>query len=548
MGDSWPWLVVAVLASGVAIASVRRQRRSDAQVAALQAQSRLLAQALDTARVSASHLDVRTGRLTRSSPHGPVGADLPPGAAGWEGLFQSLTAEERERILSYLRGVIARGEAEYHFEFAYTAEDGQARRMAVSGRIDRDATGEPLALAGVEQDVTERRLFEEQIQNAQRLESLGMLAGGIAHDFNNLVMGIMGGVAQLEPRLADDATALRALRLIDRGAGRAAELTQQLLAYAGRGAVQLVAIDVPQLVADLRPLLETSLGRRATLLLEAAPNVPFVRGAATQLRQVVMNLVLNAAEAMDRDGVVRVHVGRRDCDAAWLAGVWQGQGQGLVPGSYVAIAVTDTGCGMTPETRQRIFDPFFTTKFTGRGLGLAAVLGIVQRHGGAIAVDSTPGRGSTFMVILPIAEATQAAAALPPPGAVAAPAGGEVLVVDDEPMARDVAAEMLRLSGYTATAVASGGAALELLDADPTRFVAVLVDLTMPGLSGLETHREIRRRRATLPIVLMSGYSVDDARPALGDGEWTTFLQKPYRMVELRAALHACTAAREPGA
>jgi signal transduction histidine kinase/CHASE1-domain containing sensor protein/CheY-like chemotaxis protein len=559
-GPRWLGAFVALLVAALGSAVVLRSARAEALAAelktantallaeveerargerSLRMRTTLLGLALETGKLTAWHLDIRSGTLTQSSPAGPLTTVVPPGPLRFAWLFRLIEPEDRARIEAYTREVVRSGGSHYSYEFWVPQPDGTRQLHAVAGRIERDGEGRASAFYGLEVDLTERRRLEEQVQNAQRVESLGMLAGGVAHDFNNLLMGITGGVAMLEGLVAHDEGAASALALIDRGATRAAELTRQLLAYAGRGRVEVGAVVLGVLVTDLVPLLEAAVGRRVSLAVTIDPDTPAVEADPTQLRQVVFNLVLNAADAMVEGGAIRLDVGRRRYDRGQLASA--PQAHELPAGDYVVLAVADTGTGMSPETRQRIFDPFFTTKLTGRGLGLAAVLGIVRAHRGGILVDSAVGRGTTVTVLLSpsAAPAAQAVArdAAAPAVAVAGGLRGRVLVVDDEPMARDAAGEMLRRVGFEPIPAADGRAALAVLAEETASFVAALVDLTMPGMTGVETHREIRRRRATLPIVLMSGYGAEDARGALADGGPTVFLAKPFGAVDVAAAL-----------
>jgi len=536
--------------SNVALAKEIGERTETAR--ALKRHAELVTLSLDTMNLVAWHLDIPRGELTRSSAAGPVTTRVPLGAtARWSTLFQNIRDEDRERIVAYVQGVVARGETECRFEFGTGGSaDGPPRRIAVIGRFQRNENGWLVSFTGLEADVTERRRIEEErrrleehLQNTQRLESLGVLAGGVAHDFNNLIMGIVGGLAVLEERCRDDAQACRALALIERGATRAADLTRQLLAYAGREQVAVEPTALGELVREMLPLLETSAGRRVALALHVEPEIPAVEADATQLRQVIMNLVINAAEAMSAGrGTVGIRLGCQAYERAALAAAWPAND--LPGGRYVFVEVRDTGCGMSRETRQRIFEPFFSTKFTGRGLGLAAVLGIVRAHRGAILVESALGQGTTFTMLLPPAPSPAVVAAPRPAAADRWHGSGTVLIVDDEAIARDVTAEMVRAIGFAAVVAADGGEALARLDHGDPAFAAVILDLTMPGPTGLEVHRELRRRGPDLPVLLVSGYSAHDARAALDNGVSTAFLQKPFRLADLANALRDLLARR----
>jgi len=459
------------------------------------------------------------------------------------GLFGGVPEKERARVVAYVQEVLARRESECRFEFQTRGDDGLPRYVAVIGRFARDAAGRLLSFTGLQLDVTERRRIEEErrvldahLQDTQRLESLGVLAGGVAHDFNNLIMGIVGGTAVLQERSPDDPITRRALGLIERGTTRAAELTRQLLVYAGREQTVVEPTALGAVVQDMLPLLETSAGKHVTLALTIEDDIPAVQADLTQLRQIIMNLVINAAEATSpAGGTVAVAVGSREYDRATLAAAWPAND--LAGGRYVFLEVRDGGCGMSPQTQQRIFDPFFTTKFTGRGLGLAAVIGIVRGHHGAIVVNSAPGQGATFTVLFPPARAAAHAAAAAPALAPVWRGSGTVLVVDDEEIARETTTAMLGMIGFDAVVAADGREALDRVGSMDAAFTAIILDLTMPGQSGLEVHGELRRRAPTLPVVLMSGYSVHDARAVVGNGSCTAFLQKPFRLTDLATAL-----------
>jgi PAS domain S-box-containing protein len=373
----------------------------------------------------------------------------------------------------------------------------------------------------------QRRRAEEQMRNAQKLESLGVLAGGIAHDFNNLLVGVLGnaGLAMLE--LPPDSPARQAIRDIEMSAQRAAELTRQMLAYSGRGSFRVEPVDVSDVVEEMTQLLRRVISKQAQLSLRLGRQLPAVVADATQLRQVVMNLITNASDALgDRLGTITLETGVVEANRQMLASTYLDEE--LPAGQYVYIDVTDTGEGMDAATSARIFEPFFTTKFTGRGLGLAAVLGIVRGHKGAIALQSTPGAGTRFRVLLP-ATAGIASLSIEPAAAALAQGSGRVLLVDDEEAVRGLARRVLERGGFDVVEATSGEDALAQYNQEPGAVAAVVLDLTMPGLSGEATFHELRRLRPDLPVVLSSGY-VPDEGSAL---EGVPFLAKPYRPTEL---------------
>ena len=390
-------------------------------------------------------------------------------------------------------------------------------------------------------DVTERLLAEEdrhrletQMREAQKLESLGMLAGGIAHDFNNLLMGIMGnaGLAMLD--LDESHPAHKRVKQIEVAALRAAELTNQMLAYSGKGRFLVQTMDLARLVEEMASLLHTVISKRATLRFEGTPGKALTEADATQIRQVVMNLITNASDALgDKGGTITLRTGVKETSRTTpcLAGV---PPEGLA----AFLEVTDTGGGMEPDTLQRIFDPFFTTKFTGRGLGLSAVLGIVRGHKGAIQVRSIPGEGTTFRLLFPLSARDQEA---PEPTPVQDPGRGHglILVVDDEAPVRLVARGALEHAGFEVLEAADGQEALDLFSREGDRIRALLVDLTMPRMGGDELVAQLRARggrAAEVPVVLSSGYSAEEVERRAGT-QPGGFIHKPYRPKELMALM-----------
>jgi PAS domain S-box-containing protein len=379
----------------------------------------------------------------------------------------------------------------------------------------------------------ERRKIEEKLLQTQKLESLGILAGGIAHDFNNLLVSMLGNV-DLALTTAPPESAVRPyLQRIDAAATRAADLTNQMLAYSGKGRFVVEAISLSRLVEEMGHLLGTVISKRAHLKFDLAPDLPPVEGDATQLRQVIMNLITNASDALGSDnGTIMVTTGTVDVDASYLAGNYFHEK--LAEGRYAFVEVSDTGCGMDRETQARIFDPFFTTKHTGRGLGLAAAQGIVRSHKGGLRVYSEPDRGTTFKVLFPVAGETGNAKKDVPAGDVPSEGSerkgeGLILVADDEEAVRDVARLMLEGAGFSVVTVADGVEAVERYRALGDRVAAVVLDMTMPRMGGEDAFRELRRANPDVRVVLSSGYNEQETvNRFLGKG-LAGFIQKPYR-------------------
>jgi ligand-binding sensor domain-containing protein/signal transduction histidine kinase/ActR/RegA family two-component response regulator len=393
-------------------------------------------------------------------------------------------------------------------------------------------------MAERQRDEDARRALDRRMQEGQRLESLGVLAGGIAHDFNNLLVGVLGqaGLAKLD--LPPDSPVRDQVEQIECAAVRAAELTSQLLAYAGRGRFVVGQVHLPELVAEMAQLLETAIHKHVDTVFDVAEHVPCIEADAAQIRQVVMNLLTNASDALaDRPGLVRIVIDAPAIEAPSGAPADDGARDprtGLAPGRYVRLVVADTGCGMDAVTRDRIFDPFFTTKFTGRGLGLAAVQGIVRSHHGAILVTSEPGQGTTFEVLFPaLTPALRSTAPIAAVEADAVTPGLTVLIVDDDDGVRSVARKALERAGYRVRLAADGEEALGLFARDPRCVDCVLLDLTMPRLSGAETLRALRQVRPDLPVIVSSGFTEADSVPRLGDASADAFIQKPWRTDDL---------------
>ncbi|MEJ5221786.1 MAG: PAS domain S-box protein, partial [Tepidiforma sp.] len=422
------------------------------------------------------------------------------------------------------------------FTIRVTAADGQVRHLRVAAS-PFDFDGRPATLLSA-LDTTdlvraeeERRRFDLQMQQTQKLESLGVLAGGIAHDFNNLLVAILGNAGLALMELPPESPARQTVLAIETAAQRAAELTRQMLAYSGKGKFVIERLNLSRVVEEMAHLLEVSVSKRAVLKYRFAPDLPAIEGDATQIRQVIMNLITNASDAIgERSGVISVSTGLLYADRAYLKTAYMDDD--LPEGDYVYLEVADTGVGMDEETAARIFDPFFTTKFTGRGLGLAAVLGIVRSHRGAIKLYTEPGRGTTFKILFPAAGPAAAPALAAPAAAAAPPRRATILVVDDDETVRNVTRRMLQHAGYTVLLAADGAEALACYRDHPG-IDLVLLDMTMPHMDGEETFRELRRVDPRVRVLLTSGYNEQDATERFAGKGLAGFIQKPYRPLDL---------------
>jgi PAS domain S-box-containing protein len=438
---------------------------------------------------------------------------------------QSGLASRRIGTVGELSGLRASGE-EFPLEAAVSQCTVEKQRLLTL--ILRDSSERRRA-------EDERLKFLSQIQQTQKLESLGVLAGGIAHDFNNLLMAVLGHADLALDALPASSEAREDLAEIRRAAQRATELCKQMLAYSGKGRFVIQPVEMQKVVEEMLHMLRVSISKNAIMKLNFSPNLPSVDADASQLRQVVMNLVVNASEAIgERSGVITISTGAMDCDRQYLSESWLDEQ--LPEGMYVFIEVADSGVGMDAETRTRIFDPFFTTKFTGRGLGLAAVLGIVRGHRGAIKVYSELGRGTTFKVLFPASQRAETREAASPIRGMYE-GKGTVLLVDDDESVRAVGRKMLERIGFAVVTAADGSEAIARFRERADDIICAIVDLTMPHVDGAETFRELRRMRPGVRVILSSGYNEQDVTQRFVGKGLAGFIQKPYQLSTLVAVL-----------
>ncbi len=389
-------------------------------------------------------------------------------------------------------------------------------------------------------DITNRTQTEDALRNAQKLESLGVLAGGIAHDFNNLLVSILGNADIAMEELSPTSPARQYLQDVISGAKRAADLAMQMLAYSGKGAFKLESIDLTNIVEEITHLLEVSISKSCVIKYHLNHQLPAIMADSIQIQQVIMNLVINASEAItSKSGVISLTTGVMDANTDYLKKTFRDSE--LTEGCYVYLEVSDTGCGMDAKTRAKIFDPFFTTKFTGRGLGLAAVMGIIRSHKGALQVYSEPGQGTTFKALFPCCDAPLVIPKLAENKPVEFASYGVVLVVDDEESVRSVAKRMLVKSGFTVITAKDGQKGVEEFKKQPDKIMLVILDMTMPNLNGEEAFREMRLIRSNIPVILMSGYNQSEATSRFAGKGLAGFIQKPFHkkdlLNEVKAAL-----------
>lgn len=428
-------------------------------------------------------------------------------------------------------------------EYRLMRADGEYRWIDDYTSVVYNDHGKPVYFLGYILDVTnqkraeaERLEMERQFQHTQKLESLGVLASGVAHDFNNLLMAILGNLDLAILTLSRNDPATQPIRNAMLATRYAAGLTRQLLAYAGKGNYQVADVNLTEIVQGMAAMLRVSVGKQARLELHLAPDLPVFQADPSHIQQIVLNLILNAAESLPSgEGTITVRTDVCDCDEAFLKR--NRINNQAPPGRYLLLEVADTGCGMDERTQRRMFDPFFTTKAVGRGLGMSAILGIVRRHHGAIIVDSTPGCGTTIAVLFPPSRVERDSSADRDRESLQPIPSTTVLVVDDEADVRDVTARLLTHLGFRVVVVADGASALQALQEQSSEIACVLLDANLAGMDAPTTLRELRALAPHMPVVVASGYSQHEVLQRFAGQTMEGFIQKPYQMSELYGVL-----------
>jgi len=392
-------------------------------------------------------------------------------------------------------------------------------------------------------DITERKQaevdrqqLEQQFHQAQKLESLGVLAGGIAHDFNNILTVIMGHCYMAREDIIPEQEYKAVFQKIETAGSRATDLCRQMLTYAGRSPLVQTRVNLWLLVDEVVKMLQAAIKKNVTIELDLKRVVPEIKGDTGQIQQVIMNLIINAAEAIgENNGAIRValtriliNVDQTETDAF---------GMDIQPGGYICLEVSDTGCGMDEETQQRIFEPFYTTKFTGRGLGMSAIKGIIKSHDSALQLESTPGVGTTFKVYFPVPQASGDAETTLPATVPLEEASGTILLVEDEQMLRVMGTELLEAMGFSALTAEDGSEALEIYCERGSEIDVILLDLIMPVMGGIEAYHELRKINTIVPIIICSGYGVESVEEIIGNDPHAGFVHKPYKPEVLQDVL-----------
>jgi two-component system, cell cycle sensor histidine kinase and response regulator CckA len=427
-----------------------------------------------------------------------------------------------------------------NFEVEQPCKDGTSVWTEIVMRVMYDESGSAVGIIGISRNIQERKRTEQALQHAQRMESIGVLAGGIAHDFNNLLGTMMGNLSLAENYLTDHHQARTNITKTLAAIDRAAELTQQLLAYSGKGKIQTAKIDLGELVEEHVSLFKISLPKNVTLKTHLSAEPVYINGDPGQIEQIIMNLIINGGEALgDKHGIVSINLSSVVMGTDVLLQYSKLTNNGLKEGSYAMLEVSEDGIGMSQETLSRIFDPFFTTKFTGRGLGLSAVLGIIKGHKGGISVVSKEGVGTTFRVILPMCDppekgTTSAEVNTAQDGSVTT----TVLVIDDESAIASMADEILKLGNYITIVELNPLKGIEQYKQHHAEIGVVLLDLTMPEMSGKEVLDALREINPGVKIIISSGYSQEEMLKKIGLAKVSGFIQKPYRIQSLLTMVH----------
>ncbi len=427
-------------------------------------------------------------------------------------------------------------------EFQFRKESGDiitglysAEVITINGSTDILAT--IADITGIKKAQEEQKRFELQLHHSQKLESIGILAGGIAHDFNNILTAILGNTELALDEAPESSPLRQRLENINKASLRAAEICRQMLAYSGKGLFVVKPVDISEMVREMTGMLDVSISKKAVLNYNLAKGLPYIEVDVAQMQQIIMNLVINASEAVgDKSGVINISTGIIECDSSFM--IENRMNVDFPEGHYVYLEVADTGCGMDHETLTKIFDPFFTTKFTGRGLGLSAVQGIIKSHNGGLSVLTEPGKGTVFKVLLPIPVYYEDSLPEEVKGHdVDWKGSGTILLVDDEEPIRSLGRQILEGMEFDVVLAADGKEAIEVFNAFKDEIVCVILDLTMPHISGDEAYREMKLVKPGVKVIVSSGFSEHDVVKRFPEKSLSGFIQKPYKIDNLAGIL-----------
>jgi two-component system, cell cycle sensor histidine kinase and response regulator CckA len=442
-------------------------------------------------------------------------------------------AEEHPWMIQVFKEVRNHKKYVENIQLQFRKKDGSLRYFSASAAPLLDDKGKVVGTMGIARDITERRKLEEQLLQAQKMESIGNLAGGIAHDFNNLLSGILGYASFAKKKMSAQDPLYHSLNSIERSANQAAELTKQLLGFARRGKYQVKPINCNALIQDLIKFLKRTIDKRINLEVELDPRLHLIEGDETQLQQSLINICLNARDAMPSGGTLKIATENQSL----LMGLVGKQGGGNKK-HLVKITLSDTGIGMTPEICSQIFEPFFTTKEPGRGtgLGLSMVYGIIQNHEGYIELKSEPGQGTSFEIFIPAApEMVMGETSVPTIDRIIPKGSETILVVDDEDLIRQLGADILEDSGYKILQASRGEEAIQIYQKKKKKIALVVLDMVMPGMGGKETFLQLKAINPKIKVLLSSGYSTNEGVGEILKEGVGGFIQKPYRDEELIA-------------
>ena len=458
-------------------------------------------------------------------------------------LFDYVDADDHERLLEHIKHMSESGRSASLSNIRLLRKDNGQGFSGLLHSSPVSLEGKAAFLVSLEDEAEQGRLIEErgslqaQLEHAQRLESLGVLAGGIAHDFNNLLAAIMGNAELAKDKIGAKSAGAEHIENIIGTCDHAAELCKQMLAYAGKGSYALEVLNLNEMVKSMGKLIRASVSSNISLKMKLDGNLPGLEGDVAQVQQLILNFIVNSAEAIGNEGgEIKLTTGSRYMDRAALEQLYNGTK--ISEAEYVIIEVRDDGCGMDKAMQARIFDPFFTSKETGSGLGLSAVLGIVRGHRGAIQVFSTPGKGSAFRVYFPSTEQSFKEQQVTTMEVEAWHGDGTVLVVDDDLRVRSVASAFIRKLDFDVITADDGKEGLELFREHHQKLVAVLLDMTMPVMGGVDAMIGMREFDCSIPIIIVSGYSEVEAGTMVAGDRPNAFLQKPFKAKDLKTTLY----------